>query len=330
MTIRVGVAGLGLAGHVLHIDPLGKIDGFKVQAVCDVDKGAMERAVQKVGATGFEDFRAMIDQKDIDLVVVATPNYLHTEQAIQALEAGKNVVVDKPMALTASDAGRMIEAAKRAGKLLSVYNNRRWDADYMMVSRIWQGGILGKVFSVESRMGGFGPTRAWRAKKAFGGGLLNDIGPHIIDQMLRLVASPATSVYGWVGTRIWDEEVDNHFKLWMWHSDGTESLIEETSCTKIPPHRWLIYGETGSLVADGNTWTKITVKANVQGVEATLNPDPDKATWEKYYQNVGEAIRGEAELIVKPEHGMEALVVMDAVRESAATGKVVVLGHGGA
>src|SRR3954462_14666444 len=140
---------------------------------------------------------AVVAQADLDLVVIATPNDTHADLARRALEAGRHVVVDKPFTLTLAEARELAHLAARAGRVLSVFHNRRWDADFLTLRRLVADGTLGEVLALESRFDRFRPEvrKRWREAAIPGGGLWYDLGPHLVDQALRLFGPPS-AVYG--------------------------------------------------------------------------------------------------------------------------------------
>lgn len=187
---HVALLGYGLAGSVFHAPLVAATPGLRLHTVVSRDPGkvaARHPAVRVVA----EPAQAFADPA-IDLVVVATPNDTHAPLAMAALAAGKHVVVDKPFALDTVQARAMIEAARTAGRVLSVFHNRRWDADFLALRGLLEAGALGEVAELHSHFDRFRPQvpDRWRDREGPGSGLWYDLGPHLVDQVLQLFGPP--------------------------------------------------------------------------------------------------------------------------------------------
>ncbi len=201
MTFRVGIIGYGMAGRVFHAPLVAATPGLEVAVVVtgDAARTAQARA-DHPGADVVPDAEALLGRPDpVDLVVVAAPNQAHLPLARRSLAAGMAVVVDKPLAASAGEGRWLVEEADRTGGLLTVFQNRRWDGDFLTVRRLVAAGRLGRVHRFESRFERWRPyvrTGSWREDPdpARAGGQLFDLGSHLIDQALVLIG-PATSVY---------------------------------------------------------------------------------------------------------------------------------------
>ncbi|MBT5534557.1 Gfo/Idh/MocA family oxidoreductase, partial [Candidatus Poribacteria bacterium] len=152
--VGVAIVGLGNSGWRLHGEYLAGAARFRLAGVCDADGSRLTRVADALGAPQVASFKALLRHYDVDLVVLAVPHTLHVGMTVEALEAGKHVVVEKPMCLDVGEADRMIDAAGRAGRLLTVFHNRRWDADFLTLRRALEGGVLGDVRVIESRRSG--------------------------------------------------------------------------------------------------------------------------------------------------------------------------------
>ena len=188
--LNVALLGYGLAGRVFHAPLVSATPGLHLHTVVSSDAAKV--------ASGHPQTRVVADpgevfaDPDIALVVVATPNDTHAPLALAALAAGKHVVVDKPFALDIAQAEAMIEAAGRAARVLSVFHNRRWDADFLALRALLQAGRLGKVAELHSHFDRFRPQvpDRWRDREGPGSGLWYDLGPHLVDQVLQLFGMP--------------------------------------------------------------------------------------------------------------------------------------------
>ncbi len=189
--IRAGLVGFGMAGRVFHAPLLASIEGLELAAV--VERSTDKAAGRYPGIKVYRSLDAMLADDSLGLFVVATPNPSHYALAKQLLSAGKNVVVDKPLAMTSAEAAELIDLAQKHGVLLAPFQNRRWDGDFLTVQKLLREGALGRLVCFESRFDRWRPAplteRVWKEKTDSGGALL-DLGPHLVDQALVLFGKP--------------------------------------------------------------------------------------------------------------------------------------------
>ena len=202
MELRAALIGFGLAGSVFHAPLIAATPGISLATVVTRNRERADRARRKYPQVGVEASPgAVLERADrYDLVVVATPNDTHVELAAAAIEAGLAVVVDKPLAPTSAAASELVELADRRGVPLTVFHNRRWDSEQLTLRRLIGEGRLGDVFRYESRFERWRPgarSDAWRETTSAGegGGVLLDLGTHLVDQALTLFG-PVREVYG--------------------------------------------------------------------------------------------------------------------------------------
>lgn len=188
--IRVGLLGHGQAGAVLHAPLIEAAGDFRIVAVATSRTASL--AERRDAPRQEADARAVIQADDVDLVVIATPNALHVEQAAAALEAGKHVVVDKPFALSSADADRLIALANAKGRMLTVFHNRRLDGDFLGVKQAIASREIGELVLFEARWDRFRPVppHSWKNTPEGSGGVLWDLGAHMVDQALQLFGEP--------------------------------------------------------------------------------------------------------------------------------------------
>jgi predicted dehydrogenase len=247
--MRVGIAGYGLAAAVFHAPLVEAVDGLNVAAVMT---RSPERAEQARAAHAGVRVVESVDElvADVDVLVVATPNASHVEIALAGLEAGLHVVVDKPMAVTAADARRLAEVGN--GRV-TVFHNRRWDGDYLTLRRLVDGADFGRVLRFESRFERFRPAikAGWRESDvALGGGVLLDLGPHLVDQAMHLFGPPV-SMYGEVLTRRQDALVDDDVFIALEHEGGQISHLWASAIAPLHGPRFRVSGLTGGFACDG-------------------------------------------------------------------------------
>ena len=350
--IRAAVIGYGLAGAVFHAPLVAAVDGMDVAAIVT---GNPERRAQaerdhpdaRLYATAGD---LLADSARYDLAVVATANVVHASLSQAALQAGLAVVVDKPMAASLADAHAMLDAARSAGRLLTVFHNRRFDADYLTVRRLVDDGVLGALTRLESRFDRFreAPREgAWRevADPAGAGGVLWDLGPHLIDQACLLFGRP-THVYAEVDVRRLGAQVDDDAFVALRFPDDRVAHLWMSQTAAIPGPRVRISGLQGAYEHVAVDPQEDQLKAGLRpgddewgsepedryGRLVTGGPEPrdervptERGAWERFYEQVRDAIRGEAPPPVDPADGVRAVALVEAARRSAESGQVVQL-----
>src|SRR5690349_3508410 len=189
MTIRAGLIGFGLAGRYFHA-PLMRAAGIDIKAVVSSRAAEVREYLRDVAVLASAD--ELIQRGDIDLVVVASPNQYHVEQASAALNAGKHVVVDKPFCPTSNEATDLAQLAEHCGRKLAVFQNRRWDADFLTLRKLIDDGRLGEVNAFHMRWDRFRPqvTDRWRDRDEIASGVIYDLGSHMVDQVRVLFGEP--------------------------------------------------------------------------------------------------------------------------------------------
>jgi len=189
--IRVGLVGFGMGGRVFHGPLLSSVEGLELAAV--VERHTDLATQRYPGIATCRSLEAMLADSSLDLFVVTTPSGTHFQVARQILEAGKNVVVDKPVAVTSAEIAELMELAAARHALLIPFHNRRWDSDFQTIQRLLHEGSLGRLVHLESNFDRWSPgsaRRAWKEDPGAGGGILLDLGTHLADQALVLFGKP--------------------------------------------------------------------------------------------------------------------------------------------
>jgi predicted dehydrogenase len=350
--INVGIVGLGQSGWHLHATSLDTFADYRVAAVCDLSRGLRKRATETFGCRAYANADELFADAGVELVVLATPNSLHAAQTIAALEAGKNVVVEKPMAATLSEAEGMVAAAQRTGRLLTVFHNRRWDPDFQMLKALARRGVLGDLLTVDSRIymaeelfglwGTYGTDEFrpnWRLEAAYAGGYLADWAPHMVDQCVDLVGEWPTSVTANLRSDMWTDEVDDYFFMRLQFPSGPVATLEASNNSRIAPARWFVVGRKGALIAPGgfSSWSDMRVRAEIDGVVADYSPKDLGAVLgprrygsgeelsDYFYADLADALRCGCAPTFTAEYGRDIMVVLDAAQRSDATGETILL-----
>lgn len=343
-TIRAGVVGFGLGGRVFHAPFLDGIDGFELAAILVRHGGDAAELYPK--AKLVRTLPEMLAVAGLSLVVITTPPATHFDLAWQCLKAGKHVVVDKPFAASSDQCRRLIELARERNVLLSVYQNRRWDGDFLTLRQLIANGELGRLVSLESRFDRFHPSmraKPWQEQPVPGNGVLFDLGPHLADQMLTLFGTPRT-VRGDVRYERDGTPVDDAFTINLEYPRLSVTL-GATMLGCAPGPRYVAHGTAGSYVKYGvdpqepalkggaklggphwgeepeSAWGSLT---EMQDGAAVVRKVPTVAgDYRGYYENVRDAIRGHAPLAVPGEQGWRVIRLLELARASSASGRAI-------
>jgi predicted dehydrogenase len=327
-TWRVGTIGYGGAFNMgkTHLASLAKNAGFIPAAVCDADASRTEVAATDFpGIERYTKVADMLAKAKLDLVIIITPHDSHADLAVQCLNAGAGVVVEKPMAITTAEVVRMVETAKKKKKFLSTFHNRRWDGDYMALKKLLAEGVIGRIFRIDAGFNGFGPQRDWwRSSKKISGGSLYDWGAHFTDWILGIVPSELVSVTGHQHKNPAWSQYDNedHSEAHYRFKDGTVASLTISNLAMIDKPRWTILGEKGSIVhnngwGDSDFWI---VKIHHGGRTFETKVKFEKSDWDGYYRNVAAHLtKGEA-LSVTPESAARVIAALHSADVSAHQG----------
>jgi scyllo-inositol 2-dehydrogenase (NADP+) len=326
MTVRTAIIGYGLAGRTFHAPLIEATEGLSLAAV------STSRAEQVPNGIEVIPPEAVIGDPSIELVVVASPNESHFPLARAALEVGKHVVVDKPMCVSVEEATNLIDVARRAGRLLIPFHNRRWDADFLTVRKLMASGALGRVLLFEAHWDRFRPDVAerWREMPAPGSGLLFDLGPHLIDQALILFGPPDTVVAD-LATQREGSEVDDYFALTMRYA-ASRVILSASSLVASPRPRFSVHGTAGSFVMFGLDPQENQLRAGGDvlapefGVDASLHGTltiaegsssripSERGDWLNFYRGVVSAIADGGPPPVPPEDALAGLRIIEAAQ----------------
>mgnify|MGYP001079836081 CR=1 FL=1 len=341
--IGVGIVGYGYAGRVFHSALVERAPGLALRAVLARNPALREQAARERAVPTYAALDEFLADPAIELVVVATPHDTHAAIAVAALEAGKHVVVDKPLAITLAEADRMVDAARRHGRMLSAFHNRRWDWDFLTIKRVLAGGLLGKPYLFETAVLNYRePRMTWRATSATIGSLVHEWGAHLVDHALLLVPAPVARVSCRITRPRPLPEIGNYARLDLTFADGTLYAIETGNLARLPKPRWYILGDEGSLVKQGldpqeraflRTGNpddaaelpeeRARVATVAAGLPAEIVVESVRGSWTGYYANVSAHLNEGAPLEVTAEQAREVIRVLDAAVRAAASGEVI-------
>jgi predicted dehydrogenase len=347
--IRVGLIGYGLAGSVFHAPLIAATPGLELASVVTGDPERQARAKQDhPGVRVLSGVELLWDLAgEHELAVVAAPNRFHVPLGLAALDAGLPVVIDKPMAPSAEEGRRLAAAAEDRGLVLTVFHNRRWDGDFLTVRRLLSEGPLSSVFRFESRYERWRPQvqqGRWRERgePEEAGGLLFDLGSHLIDQAISLFG-PARAVYAEVDPRRPGAAVDDEVFVALTHEGGVRSHLWMSNLAAIPGPRLRVLSLNGTYEKHGidvqeeslnagtrpddpdwgreppERWGRLATDEDVRTVET------ERGAWPGFYRSLAKSLRSGEPPPVKPREALAVIQIIEAARESARTGSVVAL-----
>ncbi|CAL1520576.1 Gfo/Idh/MocA family oxidoreductase [Chitinophaga sp. MM2321] len=344
--IKTGICSFGMSGQIFHAPFLHVNPGFEFAAVVERSKNIAKQRYPNVKVyTSVED---MLADKELQLIVVNTPNYTHFDYVKAALEAGKNVIVEKPFTVTSEEGKTLAAFAEEKKLLLSVYHNRRYDSDYKIVRQVINDGLLGDILEAEIHYDRFKEELSYKKHKEGGlpgTGALYDLGSHLIDQALTLFGTP-TSI--WADIRIIrkDSVVDDYFEL-VFYYDKLRVRVKCNYLVREALPAYQLHGRIGSF---------IKTKSDIQEAQLQRGLFPNSPDWGAeaphewgllhteingkivkqylpgtngnymdYYQGIYEALVNNAANPVPPQDAIKVIRVIEAAVESSKTGKVVAL-----
>jgi predicted dehydrogenase len=344
-SLRVAIAGFGLAGEVFHAPLVASTEGLSLVAVTTSDEGraARARAAYHGLAVKPDADTLLRDIPDLHVLVVATPNRLHIPVAQAALARGIAVVIDKPVAADAGPAADLVDAFAAARVPLTVFQNRRWDGDFLTVQRVVTSGALGAVTRFESRYERFRPQvdpEAWREQAAAeeGGGLLLDLGAHLVDQALALFGFPRR-VYAEIDTRRPGAAVDDDVFVALEHDGGVRSHLWMSALAPVGGRSLRVSGTRAGIETPGLDPQEDQLAMGLrpgdanwgEGEPARYADEDGGERWtpiepgayERFYAGVRDALREGTPMPVDPRDSVAALRVIEAARRSARSAAVV-------
>jgi predicted dehydrogenase len=337
--LRVGVVGFGLAGRIFHSAVIAETPGLELGSI--VQRHGDEAAKAYPGVQIYHSVEEMLRNQSIPLVVVATPSESHYEIALECLRAGRNVLIDKPFTLSSDEAHRLIDVARERGVLVTAYQNRRWDGDFLTLRHVLASGVLGRVVSYESHFDRFRAAPrldVWRESGEPGGGILFDLGPHLIDQATTLFGNPESV---WADVRIEREDatVDDAFDVLLKFARVTV-LLRSTLTAVRPGPRFVVHGTKGSFVKWGLDPQEDALRAGAKFSDPGFGKEPESNWGELFvageppkkiktapgdyrgiYANVRDAILGRAMLEVTPEQAWRTTRLIELARDSSREGR---------
>lgn len=346
--VKVGLCAFGMSGKIFHAPFLKEHPGFFLSAI--VERSKDESKGKYPDATIYRSVEEMLEHADIELVVVNTPVQTHFEYAKMALEAGKNVVVEKPFTVNVSEAEELVKLAEEKGLFLSVYQNRRFDRDYLQVQKVINENKLGNIKEMEIRFDRFRTTASGKAHKenpeAIGSGSLHDLGSHLVDQAVQYFGFPE-KLFADVFSMKGKEFANDYFEIILYYQNDLRVRLKSSVFTKEAHYAYAVHGKKGSFLQErtddqenelvagaipeyGKDWTKpLTapdgilnyLKENSETERILTVSEP--GNYMNYYQNIYEHIVFGYYLPSPGGEVIQNMKIIDAAWESAKDGRIV-------
>ena len=345
-SISVGIVGYGFATQTFHAPLIHSVPGLHISAVASSDAARVHADWPDMPVESSPE--ALFARPDIDLVVIPTPNATHYPLARAALAAGKHVVVDKPFTITLQQAEDLQLQAQASGRLLSVFHNRRWDADFLTLRALLAEGALGSVVHFESHFDRYRPIvrNRWREQADAGGGLWYDLGPHLLDQAVQLLGLPDAILLDQAMQRDGAQATDwFHAVL---HYGQCRAVLHASALVPVPAARFTVHGSRGSFIKQGLDVQEDALKAGKRPPASDWGHDPQPAVvtlwgdgadaapttqqhaclpgnYPAYYEAVRDAIRGTGPNPVTAEEAVVVMRLIELGLQSAREGRRVAL-----
>lgn len=338
-TYKLGIVGYGgMAGwHHQNMDRAPQVLPY---AVYDIDP-ARTKAGEEKGLKPYDSLEAILADSEIDIILLTCPNNFHAEYSIKAMQAGKNVICEKPVTMNSDELLDVIRVKEETGMHFAVHQNRRWDGDYLTVKNAIQEGLIGKPLIIRSKvLGSRGVPEGWRTHKETGGGMMLDWGVHLLDQIVMMVPEDIVRVTSTMYHKSYDE-VDDGFLATFEFESGLQASVEVDTVAFVNEPRWIVRGDTGSMLVenwdiegrivrarDMNTvWedeilytsagpTK-TMAPRTRFSEETLELPVVRADWMEFYHNYTAVLAGTAEPLVLPGENLYVMKLMEACFRSS-------------
>lgn len=332
--LNVALIGFGLSGRFLQAPFFEANLNFNLKTIVSNTQNPKDFFPSAEIARSLDEVLA---DTDIDLVSICSPNATHFEYAKRSLLAGKHVLVEKPFTATVEEAEELILLSQKQGKILSVFQNRRFDSDFLTVKKLINGNLLGEIHSFEIYFNRFKPVlnpKKWKETVGAGSGIIYDLGSHIIDQIIVLFGKPK-SVWGQTFMQRENSEIDDAFDIKLDYGKLKVNLKSSLLVREDTP-RYIIHGTKGSFIKYGIDEQEDHLKMGMKptdgcfGIESVKNSgvlnteinglifkgtvETEKGNWELLFQNLHDAIVDGKELLIKPEEVLEQIRIIEQVK----------------
>jgi scyllo-inositol 2-dehydrogenase (NADP+) len=341
--VKVGLVGYGYAGATIHAPFITAAEALEL--VCVASSGAEKVHADFPGLEVVGDPEALFAHPEVELVVIATPNTTHFRLAAHALRAGKHVVLEKPFVNSVAEADALLQLARKTGRVLSVFHNRRWDSDFLTVRACIEDGRLGRVYTYEAHFDRFRPhvRDRWREQALEGSGSLYDLGSHLIDQALVLFGPPQT-VYADLQAQRPGSPATDYFHLVLGYG-ALRVILHGGALVRQPGPHFMVHGDQGSFLKHGMDPQEDALRAGERPGSPGWGTEPAAqhgiltrdATGEavaervatlpgnytRYYEGVARAIQEDTPVPVPASEARTVIAVIEAALQSNEERRVV-------
>ncbi|HEY0829817.1 MAG TPA: Gfo/Idh/MocA family oxidoreductase [Candidatus Dormibacteraeota bacterium] len=322
--VGVGLIGYGAIGRD-HAASITATSGLRLVGVCDLSSQRREAAARdwSVRVHAHED--QMLNDPEVGLVVVGTPPSAHADPVLASLNAGKHVVCEKPFGLHVDEVDRMIDAAASRGLVLTVFQSRRWDPDYIAMREVALSGSIGEPFYLESFIGGHGhPCDFWHSHEPISGGTIYDWGSHYFDWILQLFPDTVRTVTAQAHKRVWHDVTNSdQVRVDLTFAGGAQATFLQSDIAAARKPKWYLLGTQGAVVGDwvdepvpADFPARVTVFRGTGEERLTLPPRDEHG----FYRNLADHLAWGEPLAVKAEDARRTVAVMEAATQSIASG----------
>ncbi len=331
-TVGVGLIGYGAIARG-HAESIAATPGLDMRAVADISAERLHLASRELGVTTYSGAEELLRDPDIGLVVVGTPPSVHADPVVGALQAGKHVVCEKPFAITVDDVDRMIDAAAAHRRVLTVYQSRRWDPDYLAMRETIRSGRVGELFYMESFIGGYShPCDFWHSHEPISGGTIYDWGSHYFDWVLQLFEGSVRHVSAIGHKRVWHDVTNSdQVRVDLTFDGGAQATFMQSDIAAALKPKWYVLGTRGAVLGE---WREdVSPPADAPAVIKVLRPASGGGTHEErlalaprdehgFYRNLADHLAWDEPLAVTPQEARRTVAVMESATQSIAQGGV--------
>ena len=325
-------AGVGLIGYGAiardHAAAIAQVEGLRVAGVCDISHERRELAARELGVPVHTTAAELFEDPDVSVVVVGTPPVAHADSVLAALKAGKHVVCEKPFALRVEEVDRMVDAAQASDRVLTVYQSRRWDPDFIALQKAAES--IGELFYMESFIGGYShPCDFWHSHEPISGGTIYDWGSHYFDWILRLFPGAVTSISASAHKRVWHDVTNaDQVRVDLTFDAGAQATFLQSDIAAAPKPKWYLLGTSGAIVGE---WRDEAVPADHPAVVKVMRPAAGGGVHEEvlalasrddrgFYRNLADHLAWAEPLAVTPDEARRTVAVMEAATLSISRG----------
>jgi scyllo-inositol 2-dehydrogenase (NADP+) len=346
--IQTAIIGYGKSAKTFHVPLLKRSPEFEVRSVLQRTRSDSRDDFRDVNIV--RNLKDLLKDDCIDLVIITTPNHLHFEQTFEALIADKHVVVEKPFTMTSDEAEKLIRLAQTKRRILTVYQNRRWDGDFLTIRELLHKKVIGKpveFISAFDRFRNYFSKGSWKEKEQPGSGILYDLAPHLIDQALLLFGKPE-KVYADIRAQR-DGDADDYFEIDLYYP-GLKAKLKAGMLVPEGSPRFILRGKNGSFVKHGkdlqeqalidrgdpssDDWGKepesnwgILYKSDKANI-VREKVETVRGNYLKFYEMLAYAILNKTDPPVNPDTSREGIKLIEAAIRSHETGCLAEINQG--